>query len=150
MLTPEVEKFISQDTEALLKKLPGYISPVANFFTDLAGRANQVIYGQGLTIKKAPSLRKRSESLSFKITRSKNKNKKYTVIYNGKKIDFGDSRYSDYTQHKDPKRKALYIERHKKREDWKDPNTAGWWSRFYLWNKPTKQEAKLDIEYRLH
>ena len=40
------------------------------------------------------------------ISPSKNKNTKYKAVVNNEKtIHFGDSRYQDYTMHKDPKRK---------------------------------------------
>jgi hypothetical protein len=45
--------------------------------------------------------------------------------------------YEDYTIHKDIKRKTLYETRHIVREDWNDPSTAGFWSKWILWNKPT-------------
>ena len=35
------------------------------------------------------------------------------VIENKKTLHFGDSRYSDYTKHKDPERKKSYLSRHK-------------------------------------
>ena len=43
---------------------------------------------------------------------SNNQNKKITAIIddtknNNKKIHFGDSRYQDFTKHKDPERKKL-------------------------------------------
>ena len=48
------------------------------------------------------------------ISKSTNKNKKYDVVVDGKKISFGAATYSDYTIHKDPERKERYIARHKK------------------------------------
>ena|SRR5210317_1018040 len=78
---------------------------------------------------------------------SNNKDKKYTAIFydNDKKkvktIHFGASGYSDYTQHKDPKRKQRYIERHKNNEDWSDYKTAGALSRFILWNKTSLEDS---------
>jgi Family of unknown function (DUF5754) len=81
---------------------------------------------------------------------SKAKDKKYSIRIFNKKINFGDSNYEDYTQHKDDRRKQLYIQRHKKREDWNNPSTAGFWSRWLLWNKPTLQEAKRDILTKFH
>jgi hypothetical protein len=48
---------------------------------------------------------------------------------------------SDYTKHKDPKRKQRYINRHKKRENWNDPRTAGALSRYVLWGEPTLRES---------
>jgi hypothetical protein len=74
--------------------------------------------------------------------------KKYSILVGHKKINFGDDRYEDYTQHGDPKRKALYIQRHKKNEDWNNPLTAGWWSRYLLWEKPSIEEAIKDIKKR--
>ena len=44
---------------------------------------------------------------------------------------------SDYTKHKDKDRKKLYLNRHKKNENWNSPMTAGALSRWILWNKPT-------------
>lgn len=69
------------------------------------------------------------------------KNKKYRIVYNGKKIDFGDSRYEDYTTHKDPERRKNYLKRHASRENWSDPYTPGFWSRWLLWEKPSLSAA---------
>ncbi len=70
------------------------------------------------------------------------KTKKFTAIFykNGQKIktvNFGAKGYSDFTIHKDPKRKNRYLDRHKKNENWNDPMTAGSLSRWILWNLPT-------------
>jgi len=87
---------------------------------------------------------------------SNNKDKKYTAIFydNDKKkvktIHFGASGYSDYTQHKDPKRKQRYIERHKVNEDWSDYKTAGSLSRFILWNKQSLQDSIKDYAKRFN
>ena len=56
---------------------------------------------------------------------------------------------SDYTIHKDPERKERYISRHKSNEDFNDPLTAGFWSRWYLWNLPTKKASLEDLKRRL-
>jgi hypothetical protein len=56
-------------------------------------------------------------------------------------IKFGAFGMSDYTIHKDIKRKTLYETRHIAREDWTDPGTAGFWSKWILWNKPTIDES---------
>ena len=65
---------------------------------------------------------------------------------NGKHVDFGAKGYEDYTTHKDINRKKNYITRHQKRENWEDLNTAGFWSRWILWNKPTIFSSIKDIE----
>ena len=81
----------------------------------------------------------------FILEESSNKSKKY-VIYEkyddgntGKKVNFGASGYEDYTMHSDAERKQRYIDRHAKRENWKKSgiSTAGFWSRWLLWNKPS-------------
>lgn len=50
------------------------------------------------------------------LNHSTNKNKKYSVKYNNKTINFGAKGYEDYTTHKDNKRKESYIQRHKPKE----------------------------------
>jgi hypothetical protein len=69
-----------------------------------------------------------------------------------KTIHFGSKGMSDYTLNKDPQRKHLYIKRHRARENWNRSGikTAGFWSRWLLWNKPTLDESIKDIEKRFH
>ena len=83
-------------------------------------------------------------------SKSKRPYKKYYVraLDDNKSIHFGDSRYQDYTQHKDDARKLRYLIRHQKNENWNDPNSAGFWSRWLLWNKKTIQSSIKDIENR--
>ena len=84
------------------------------------------------------------------ITTSPLKTKKYKVVVNdGKKkktIHFGAKGYEDYTIHKNNERKYRYIDRHKSKEDWQDPFTAGFWALHTLWNKPTIQGSLNDIK----
>ena len=73
--------------------------------------------------------------------------KKFYIITNdNKKVYFGAAGYEDFTTHKDEARKQRYIARHKKNEDWDDINSPAFWSRFYLWEKPTKKEAYENIK----
>ena len=81
---------------------------------------------------------------------STRKDKKFMVIIDNKKVHFGAKGMSDYTIHKDPKRKERYIARHRKNENWTDPTTAGFWSRWLLWNKPTLRGSKIDISRRFN
>ena len=37
--------------------------------------------------------------------------------------------------------KNRYIQRHKKNENWNNPETAGYLSRFILWNKPPIKQS---------
>jgi hypothetical protein len=67
---------------------------------------------------------------------------KYVAVFDdGKHITFGAFGYEDFTQHGDKERKRLYLNRHRKREDWNNPKTAGALSRWILWNKPTLEES---------
>ena len=91
--------------------------------------------------------------MDITITKSKNKDKKFDAIIDGKKrISFGDSNYSDFTKHKDEDRKKLYINRHKKREDWTKSgiDTAGFYSKHVLWGEPTIEQSidKLNKRYK--
>lgn len=59
-----------------------------------------------------------------------------------KVVHFGQKGAEQYPVHKDPERKRRYLERHSRphpdgspREFWDDPYTAGFWSRWVLWNK---------------
>jgi hypothetical protein len=76
---------------------------------------------------------------------------KYFIITNtGRKIRFGRKGYEDFTIHKDEARKRNYIIRHQKRENWGKSgiNTAGFWSRWLLWNLPTIESSYEDIKKR--
>tara|TARA_R100000541_G_scaffold30740_2_gene39671 strand:- start:1622 stop:1909 length:288 start_codon:yes stop_codon:yes gene_type:complete len=82
----------------------------------------------------------------IKIVKSSNKLKKYDAYFmldNGrqKKVSFGAAGYSDYTINKDDDRKELYIRRHRSRENWNNPLTAGALSRWILWEKKTLKAA---------
>jgi hypothetical protein len=78
---------------------------------------------------------------------SDNPKKKFYIINDqNQKVYFGDSRYEDFTTHKDEERKQRYIARHKKNENFYDINSPSFWSRFYLWEKPTKKEAYENIK----
>jgi len=80
--------------------------------------------------------------MNIKLLKSPRATKKWRVIFpNGKTVDFGGKGYSDYTIHKDPERMKRYLIRHKKREDWSDPYTAGFWSRWLLWSEPSMVRA---------
>jgi hypothetical protein len=79
--------------------------------------------------------------------------KKFRVITpSGKSVDFGASGYSDYPTHKDYNRMQNYLTRHAAREDWTSTglNTAGFWSRWILWNLPDLDESIRDTERRFN
>ena len=97
--------------------------------------------------------------ISVVITPSTNKKKKYTAVFshmvNGKMkskktTHFGSAGMSDYTIHKDKKRKELYLKRHAKNEDWNKYMTAGSLSRYILWNKPSYNGSVADFKKRFN
>ena len=66
-----------------------------------------------------------------------------------KSVKFGAVGFEDMSIHKDPERKKRYIQRHSgMNEDWTDWTTAGFWSRWLLWNLPTLKDSFLDIKKR--
>lgn len=73
-----------------------------------------------------------------------------------KTVHFGRSGYSDFTKlslanAKDAEnRKKRYIERHAARENFKDILTAGFWSRWLLWNEKTILASRIDIEKKFN
>jgi len=79
------------------------------------------------------------------LTKSPKKEKKFRVTFqNGYHVDFGQAGYSDYTIHKDKERMKRYVTRHVHREKWgiNGVRTAGFWSRWLLWSKPSLVAAK--------
>ena len=80
------------------------------------------------------------------LSKSDKPEKKYRVMIGNKTIYFGDSAYDDYTQTNDLHRKELYLDRHSKREDWDNILTAGFWSRWLLWNKKSISKSVKDIK----
>ena len=91
--------------------------------------------------------------MRVKIVESPDTKKKYRAefIENNKVIKtvrFGQQGASDFTKHRDESRKQRYLDRHRKRENWNDPMTAGALSRWILWNKPTITESIADFKRR--
>jgi hypothetical protein len=77
------------------------------------------------------------------------KGKKWRMIFDdGTHTDFGATGYLSYPDHKDPVRKELYLDRHRKNENWNDPKSAGALSRWILWNLPTIEASFKDYKRR--
>ena len=76
----------------------------------------------------------------MKLLRSKAKNKKWAVVYRGRTINFGDSRYEDYTQHHDIARLRAYRKRHM-HDHINDPSTPGFWAWHVLWSDKNLERA---------
>ena len=91
--------------------------------------------------------------MEVKISKSTNSKKKYMAVFtkDGKKVKtthFGSAGMSDYTKNKDSERKKLYLERHKKNENWNNYMSAGSLSRYVLWNLPTLRSSISDYKKR--
>jgi hypothetical protein len=96
---------------------------------------------------------KRSHKLKLvKIVRSPRAEKKYMAVFEKdgrtKSVYFGATGYSDYTKHHDKERKQRYINRHRSREHWDQPDTPGALSLYVLWNKPTVEASIKDYKRR--
>lgn len=90
---------------------------------------------------------------TFFLSRSTRPEKKFMVYdydHPEKLIHFGASGYQSYPDHKNPLRKKAYILRHRKNENWGKSgiDTAGWWSHWILWNKPSLEDSIKDTEKR--
>ena len=89
------------------------------------------------------------------LKKSSNPEKKYDAIVNNKKVSFGASGYSDYTIHKDDKRRESYIARHGATQSWTDINKPQTWARYLLWEEKTipkavkKMEKKFNIDIKM-
>ena len=86
--------------------------------------------------------------MTYHIYPSDKRDKKFFVDDGNKRIYFGAAGYEDYTIHNDLRRKQNYNSRHVVRERWDDPTTAGFWSKWILWNKPTLQASVNDTRKR--
>ena len=89
--------------------------------------------------------------MNIEISKSNRSDKKFKAVIDGKKtIHFGAEGASDFTKHKDESRKANYIKRHKKNENWGKTgvDTAGFMSKNLLWNKPTLEASINDLNKR--
>lgn len=86
------------------------------------------------------------------LKKSSRKDKKWKVIIDNKTIQFGAKGYSDFTINKDIQRKRLYINRHKSNENWGKTGikTAGFWSRWLLWNETTISKSIKSIEKKFN
>lgn len=81
----------------------------------------------------------------YYLSPSTRKNKRYMVeLKDGTKVHFGAPKGSTFIDHQDTDKKAAWIARHSKLgEDWtKDGiKTAGFWSHWLLWSRPTLKGA---------
>lgn len=60
-----------------------------------------------------------------------------------KKVYFGASGYDDYLMSGNKVKREAYIARHKSRENWENPMTAGALSRWLLWGESTSLDQNI-------
>ena len=83
------------------------------------------------------------------IEKSTKPGKKMMAKVHGKTIHFGQKGAADFTTHGDRKRKENYIKRHRG-ENWgkTGTDTAGFYAKHVLWNKPTVAASVRDLNAR--
>jgi len=73
--------------------------------------------------------------------------KKLMAVFtrDGKKktIHFGAKNMDDYTKTKDKAQRKRYLDRHRKNENWGNPETAGALSRWILWGPTTSRRENI-------
>jgi hypothetical protein len=75
------------------------------------------------------------------IQKSTRAGKRFMATYaNGKVVHFGQAGGQTYIDHGDKAKREAYLARHKKRENWNDPFSAGALSRYLLWGDSTNME----------
>jgi len=69
-LTPEAQTFVMQDAQTVIKQLPFYVSKIAQFATDTAGRVRQFFGFGGKSKSKKVTRRKKFQDFMNKIKKS--------------------------------------------------------------------------------
>jgi len=83
------------------------------------------------------------------IKKSSNSGKKLMAIFSypettrTRTIHFGSAGMDDYTKTKDKAQRLRYLERHRQRENWQKPDTAGALSRWILWGPSTSRQENI-------
>jgi hypothetical protein len=76
------------------------------------------------------------------IQKSTRAGKRFMATYaNGKVVHFGQAGGQTYIDHGDKTKREAYLARHKKRENWNDPFSAGALSRWLLWGDSSNMET---------
>ena len=115
-------------------------------------------YKKSLKKQKTKLSKKRnSKKLKLvKIIKSPRPEKKYRAHFSdGTHTDFGAKGMQNYggvgkERHLNKERKKRYISRHRSRENWNSPKTAGSLSRWILWNKDTFKQSVADYKKKFN
>lgn len=87
------------------------------------------------------------------LKKSKRDDKRFVLLMGeNMKHDFGLKGAKTFIDGRTEKERQNYIARHRVRENWNKSglHTAGFWSRWILWNKPTLQKSINDVEKRFN
>lgn len=80
------------------------------------------------------------------IEKSNRKGKRFQATFaNGKIVHFGQAGGQTYIDHGDEAKRAAYLARHEKRENWNNPYSAGALSRWILWGPTTSFDKNHDL-----
>ena len=63
---------------------------------------------------------------------------------------FGSAGMDDYTKTRNKDQKSRYLKRHRRRENWNNPESPGALSRWILWNKETRGASIKDYKKRFN
>lgn len=91
--------------------------------------------------------------MKFELERATDGKHKWVGIFTSEAGDvfrqsFGYKGMEDYTQHHDKLRRASYLARHRTRENWEKPMTAGALSRWILWDSSSLQHNVRNFKRR--
>jgi len=84
--------------------------------------------------------------MKFHVEKANDGKHKWVGVFEGettRHIPFGQATASDYTIHHDKLRRAAYLTRHRAREDWNSPMSAGSLSRWILWGDSTSLQRNI-------
>jgi len=86
--------------------------------------------------------------VSVVIKKSDKAGKKLMAVFtkdNGrtKTTHFGSAGMDDYTKTKDKAQRKRYLDRHRKNENWSNPESAGALSRWILWGPSTSRQENI-------
>lgn len=86
--------------------------------------------------------------MEVEVKKSTRKGKRLMVEVDGKTVHFGDANATGRTffDTGDAEKRSNYIKRHRVREDWNDPKSAGFWAKHVLWGERTKSGISEDIK----
>ena len=71
------------------------------------------------------------------LIKSTRKGKRFTAVFEDKRVHFGSKNGNTYIDHRDKTKRLNYIKRHQVNENFDDPYSAGSLSRWLLWGDST-------------